>query len=425
MPLQNDDESINPTRSPVHVVYGGADRFKADTPQKLGRIALGSLDSWAPDAAEFANVFRIEDTGLANSVYQKAVAKLSTEPVEDFRIDFEDGYGFRTDEEEDGHARSAACELAVAFHAGTITSFAGFRIKSLSPETKKRAERTLNLFLRTFLERTGGKLPERFVVTLPKVFGGDEVKRLGELLDENEGESGLPEGSIGVEIMIETPQSLIDRKGRFAPPRLVRAAQGRCTSAHFGAYDYTSLLGISANHQSIGHDACDFARQIMLTTLSPLGVRLSDSVTIELPVPPNERESLSAAEQKENRDVVHKAWRKHFENITRSMANGFYQSWDLHPNQLVARYAAVYFFFLVAHYAQAKRLRGFIEKATQANITGNTFDDAASAQSLVNFFRRAVDCGAITESEIERSTGLSFDEIRRASFLEIMQAAFL
>ena len=103
------------------------------------------------------------------------------------------------------------------------------------------------------------------------------------------------------------------------------------------------------------------------------------------------------------------------------MTNGFYQSWDLHPAQLVARYAAVFAFFIEAHEAQARRLRGFIEKATQANLTGNTFDDAASANGLLNFFRRALNCGAFTEAEIAESTGLSIEELHADSFLKIME----
>ena len=55
---------------------------------------------------------------------------------------------------------------------------------------------------------------------------------------------------------------------------------------------------------------------------------------------------LSARQVEENRAAVHRGWKLHYENVRRSMANGFYQGWDLHPAQLPARYAAVYSFFL-------------------------------------------------------------------------------
>ena len=158
----------------------------------------------------------------------------------------------------------------------------------------------------------------------------------------------------------------------------------------------------------------------MQVSLAPLGIRLSDSVTTQMPVPVYRGDDLSPEQIKENKRAVQQAWRAHFNNITHSMINGFYQSWDLHPAQLAARYAAVYAFFLESADASAKRLRGFSEKATRAILTGNQFDDAASAQGLLNFFVRALNCRALTEDEIRESTGLSVEELRTGSFARIM-----
>lgn len=441
------------TRSPVHVVYGGAHLFNSDTARKLGRLALKSLETYAPNFVEFADAMwlkgaeslprfpkavadlekrLIKNPAKAKSenfpawfawtVYQRTIQKLQTEPVEDFRIDFEDGYGFRTDEEEDADAIAAAERLAKNFLENKITHFSGFRVKSLAAETFDRASRTLDLFLNRFLTETGGRLPENFAVTLPKVTEKKEVEQLCKFLRRIEKTFGMREGSIKIEIMIETPLAIIDKKGRFVLRSLVAAARGRCTSAHFGAYDYTAALGISAAHQHIRHEACSFARQMMLVSLSPLNIRLSDSVTTEMPVPIHKGAELSRNQLSENRRAVPAAWRTHFNNVTLSMIDGFYQSWDLHPNQLVARYAGVYAFFLESKDAQAARLKGFIEKAAQASLTGNTFDDAASARGLINFFKRAIDCGALTEEEILESTGLSLAELRLASFLKITQS---
>ncbi len=434
------------TRNPIHVVYGGAHLFTSDTPKKLGKIALKSLETYAPNFVEFASAmwlkgadtlpqFRdvIEDlefdladnpdqvkvenynAWLAWTVYQRTIEKLRTEAVEDFRIDFEDGYGLRTDAEEDGHAISASDELAKALREQTMTAFSGFRIKSFAPETYRRAVRTLDLFLTNLIKKTSGKLPENFVVTLPKITRTEEVAVLNELLTEFEKQNNLENGAVKIEIMIETPQAIMILR------ELVEAANGRCASAHFGAFDYTASFGISAVHQHLNHEACIFARQMMQISLSPLGIRLSDSVTPELPIPIYKGENLTEKQLNANKRAVQNAWRKHFNNVTNSLINGFYQSWDLHPAQLVARYAAVYSFFLESNEEQAKRLKGFIEKATQAIITGNQFDDAASAQGLLNFFLRALNCGAMTEAEILESTGLNAEDLHSASFVKIMQ----
>ena len=439
-------------REPIHVVYGGAHLFTAETPQKLGKLALKSLETYAPNFVEFAysmwlagadtlpkfaDVIESLETQLkknpdkvksenfaawfAWTVYQKTIEKLKREPIEDFRIDFEDGYGFRSDEEEDGHAISASNELAKSFLANKITPFCGFRIKSFAPETKKRAVRTLNLFLENLIKKTDGKLPENFVITLPKITHHKEIKDLRKRLEKFEAKNNLPKNSIKIEIMIETPQSIVDKKGNIPLAKFVEAGKQRVNSAHFGAYDFTASLGISAVHQHLRHESCNFARQMMLVSLSPLNIRLSDSVTTEMPIAIHKGKNLSDKQIRENKRAVHAAWRTHFNNVTYSQINGFYQSWDLHPAQLVARYAANFAFFLESEDAQKKRLKGFIEKATQANMTGNTFDDAASANGLLNFFTRALNSGAMNEKEILEATSLSADELRSASFLKIME----
>jgi hypothetical protein len=159
----------------------------------------------------------------------------------------------------------------------------------------------------------------------------------------------------------------------------------------------------------------------MQIVLSPLNIRLSDSVTTEIPVPVHRGAQLSAGQKSENERAVHRAWRKHFNNVTQSLINGFYQSWDLHPAQLAARYAAVYAFFLESADEQASRLKNFVGQATRAMLTGNQFDDAASAQGLLNFFIRAIGCGSMPEAEVLQKTGLSAEELKSASFVQIME----
>lgn len=439
-------------RSPIHVVYGGANLFKADTPNKFGNLALKSLETYAPNFAEFAramwlagaDTLPIYDEPIADlekhlteeaeavkrenfaawsawTIYRRTIEKLRREPVEDFRIDFEDGYGFRPDAEEDSHSISASDELAESFTENVITPFCGFRIKSLQPETRRRAVRTLDLFLTNLIEKTGGELPRNFVVTLPKIARREEVEVLNELLTEFEKRNCLENSRIKIELMIETPQAVLNSKGEVALRGLVEAGNGRVASAHFGAFDYTASFGIAGVHQHLRHEACNFARQMMQIALAPLGVRLSDSVTIEMPVAVHKSDDLTIKQIQENLRVVHNGWRRHFNNVTNSLINGFYQSWDLHPAQLPARYAAVYAFFLEGAAEQGKRLKGFIEKATRANLTGNVFDDAASAQGLLNFFARAASCGALPAEEISDATDLTIAELNFGSFSRIME----
>ena len=446
-------QNLKSIRNPVHVVYGGANLFRKDTPKKLGKIALKSLETYAPNFVEFADAMRLKGADtlpkyedvveklefqiarnpekikkenfaawFAWTIYQRTIEKLQREPVEDFRIDFEDGYGIRSNEKEDAHSISASDELAKSFLENSITPFSGFRIKSFAPETYRRAIRTLDLFLANFLEKTVGKLPENFVVTLPKITRKEEVEILGELLTEFEKQNNLANGAIKIEIMIETPQAIVGDTGEIALRSLVKAANKRCVAAHFGAYDYTASFGISGVHQHLQHEACNFARQMMQIALSPLSIRLSDSVTTKMPIPIYKGENLTQEQLTENKLAVRNAWRKHFNNVTNSLINGFYQSWDLHPAQLAARYAAVYAFFLESAAEQGKRLKGFVEKATQASLTGNTFDDAASAQGLLNFFGRAFSCGAMIESEILEATSLTIEELNSASFVKIMES---
>jgi hypothetical protein len=279
----------------------------------------------------------------------------------------------------------------------------------------------LDLFLTNLLEKTGGELPENFVVNLPKIKRSEEVEILAELLNEFEKKNSLENGAIKIEIMIETPEAIVNERGESNVRNLVEAGKGRVNSAHFGAFDYTASFGISGTHQHLRHEACNFARQMMQISLAPLGIRLSDSVTTEMPVAVHKGENLSDKLRTQNARAVHSAWRKHFNNVTLSMIDGFYQSWDLHPAQFPARYAAVYSFFLDAKDEQARRLKGFVEKATHAMTTGNVFDDAASAQGLLNFFLRGLNCGATTDKEVLETTGLSENELRSASFVKIME----
>lgn len=409
-----------PERQPIHTVYGGAHLFSSETTSKLGVIAAKSLASFAPDSGSFSSIFGLS-SALGEIVYARVREKLAKEAVEDLRIDFEDGYGIRTDAEEDGHAVTTANETSNAMAAGKLPPFFGIRIKSFSLETLDRSIRTLDLYLTALSRNTDAILPDNFVVTLPKIVSSEQVAALADILDEIEARLSLRTDTIKVEIMIETVQSIIAPDGRTALPGLIAASRGRCRGAHFGAFDYTADCGITAPYQDLRHPSCDLARQIMQVSLTKTGVALSDGVTTVMPIAPHRGEVLSPEQIAENESVVRSAWRLHYDNCRWALQNGFYQGWDLHPAQIPARYAAVYSFFLEGLDQTSNRLKNFVEKAARVTLTGNDFDDAATGQGLLNYFTRAINCGALTEDEVLKRTGLSAEQLRSGSFASIIE----
>ena len=406
-------------RQPVHTVYGGAHLFKADTAVRLGQLAMRSLEQFAPDAEAFGSALDLPED-LRETIYERVREKLEREAVEDFRIDFEDGYGTRPDDEEDEHAVSAAKEVAKGITHSTLPPFIGIRIKTFSDELHERSIRTLDLFLNALVTGSDGKLPDNFVVTLPKIVTPEQVTTLVDIFDAIEPKLNLSPSTLKMEMMIETTQSIIAEDGRLAIPQLLDAARGRCTGAHFGTYDYTANCDITAAYQNMLHPACDFARNVMQVSLAGTGVWLSDGATNIMPVAPHRGDDLSPEKMEENRGIVHRAWKLHYDHCRHSLANAFYQGWDLHPAQLPTRYAAVFTFFLESLDAASERLSNFVEKAARATLVGDIFDDAATGQGLLNFFLRAINCGAITAEEATRRTSITLDELRSGSFVKIM-----
>ena len=212
------------SRQPVHTVYGGAHLFKSDTAPRLGMLAVRSFETYAPDAETFAHALELPDK-LADTIYERVREKLVREAVEDFRIDFEDGYGTRPDAEEDGHAVSAAQETAKGLAAGTLPPFIGIRIKTFSEELHARSIRTLDLFLTSLVNAADGRLPENFVVTLPKIVHPAQVATLADIFDLLEPKLAMPTGSLKMEMIVETTASIINERGETNLPQLLDAAR--------------------------------------------------------------------------------------------------------------------------------------------------------------------------------------------------------
>ncbi|MFT3911164.1 MAG: aldolase/citrate lyase family protein [Ferruginibacter sp.] len=438
-----------PERQAVHTVYGGANLFKSDSAKVLGQRALETFHAYAPDFLSFGKVFGLEGiekidghrsaydvysdyssspidqrkkhpAHLSYQVYNKVINKLTAEAIEDFRIDFEDGYGNRSNEEEDATAVDAAREVAKGMKAGTLPPFIGIRIKPFTEEMKERGLRTLEIFITTLVKETGGKLPDNFVVMLPKVTIPEQVSTLISFFEILEEELNMDEGSLQMEMMVETTQAIMDKDGTNPLFRFVKASKGRCIAMHFGTYDYTASCSITARYQEMDHPVCDFAHHVTKVALAHTGIWLSDGATNTMPIGPHRGDNMTEAQLQENRDTVHRAWKKGYNHIRHSLWNGFYQGWDLNPAQLPMRYTAVFAFFLESYDDAVERLKTFVEKAARATLIGDVFDDAATGQGLLNYFLRALNSGAITEEEV-LVTGLTLDEIRGRSFKKILE----
>ncbi|GAA2273642.1 aldolase/citrate lyase family protein [Actinomadura luteofluorescens] len=369
-------------RQPVHTVYVPADRFSRSTPADFGAEALRLLNTHTPGAGSFGAAFGL-DPELAGPVRERVAAKLASEPVEDVRIDFEDGYGVRDDQEEDAHVEQVVEAVGAAYQVKGLPHYWGLRVKSFADGGHERAMRTLDGFLTALRDRLG-RLPGGFTITFPKVTSIDQVKLFVEFLDRLETALGLPQGILRFEIQIETPQALMDNEeDRIGLQPFVTEAQGRITAAHFGVFDYTAALGLPPHEQRLDHPACDFARHIMQVSLAGTGVRLSDGSTNVIP-------------RNDGPDEVNAAWAAHAGHVRHSLAHGFYQGWDLHPAHLPSRYAAVYAFHLSGVDDVIGRVRAWHEQAA-GNASG-VLDEPATITALTARLRRAVDCGALDES---------------------------
>jgi citrate lyase beta subunit len=379
-------------RQPVQTAYVPAHRFEPGTTGQWGAQATAAMTELAPGPAEFADAMGLT-IEVACQVRPLVLAKLAAEPVEDLRIDFEDGYGIRSDATEDSDARAAASALAGALAQDTAPPFTGLRCKSLEAPTRRRAIATLDAFLGALREH-GRPLPPGFVITLPKVTSAAQVTAMAVLCERLEAAHGIAApGRLLFEIQIETPQAILGPDGAATVARCVQAGRDRLTGLHYGTYDYSASLGIAAFCQAIDHPVADHARAVMQLAAAGTGVRLSDGSSNLLPVG--------------SRDEVLAAWRSHAAGVRRSLERGFYQGWDLHPGQLVSRYAATYAFYRDGLGPACDRLRTYADRAAAGR------EEPATARALAGYLSRALDCGAATEAEVAtRAGGLTAPDLR-------------
>jgi citrate lyase beta subunit len=364
-------------RQPVHTVYVPADRYDADLTR-----------SWAEQArqamADHATVLRDCLGEDADELLALVDDKLTREPIEDLRVDFEDGYGVRPDDVEDADVARTARALAASQAAATHAASYGIRFKSFERPTRSRGLATLVGFVDGLLS-AGGRL-DGFVPTLPKVTSVAQVEAMATTCHRIETAHGLAEGTLRFEIQVETPQSILGPDGSALVARMVHAAPGRVSGLHYGTYDYSAFCGIAAPYQSLEHPVADHAKAVMQAAAAGTGVRLSDGSTNILPV--------GDAEQ------VRRAWTLHLRLVRRSLERGFYQGWDLHPAQLPTRYAATDAFYRDGCAGAVERLHRY---ATRAE--GGILDEPATARALADFLVRGLECGALRDDETD-ATGM-------------------
>lgn len=370
-------------RQPVHSVYVPADAFDADLPARWGAEALETVQRSGGIAHLLEVHALVTDPAEAATIGELVLDKLAREPVEDLRIDFEDGYGDRGDEAEDAAVAAAVASIGGARAAGTAPPFLGIRFKCLEPETRDRGLRTLGDFV-TALAAHG--LPDGLVLTLPKVTTVAQVEAMVLALEALEGSLDLPAGRLGFEIQVETPQAVLGPDGYSLIGPMIAAGGGRVTGMPYGTYDYSASLGIAAAQQSMEHPAADFAKQVMQVSAAGTGVQLSDGSTNVLPV--GEQADVDAA------------WALHGRLVMRSLQRGFYQGWDLHPAQLPSRYAATYAFFRSGLSGVLTRLDNYLN-----HRGGAVLDEPATAKAMAGFLLRGLDCGAVRADEVPFEVG--------------------
>jgi citrate lyase beta subunit len=387
--LERNYPGENGSRQPVHTAYVPADRFTADLAAQWGRQARAAADA-AGGLAGLARTVGL-DGPRADVLAGLVTRKLADEPIEDLRLDFEDGYGEHPDADEDAEAVRVAGEVNRAVAAGSAPPFIGIRFKSLEAPTRSRALRTLDLFVGTLMA-TGG-LPEGLVLTLPKVSTVAQVEAMAFVCEKLEAAHSLPSGRLRFEVQMETPQLILSADGTVPAAQLIHAGKGRVSSLHYGTYDYSASLGIAAQYQSMEHPAADHAKAVMQVAVAGTGVHLSDGSTNILPVGDPEH----AAE----------AWKLHARLVRRHLERGIYQGWDLHPAQLPTRYLATYAFYRDGFDAAAARLRNYVHR-----IESSIMDEPATARALASFIDRGLACGALTADEVEGAIDITTAQLR-------------
>ena len=395
--LERNSPGDDGTRQPVHTVYVPADRFTPSLSAEWGAQAITTAE--AHGGLERLGTLLGQEPELAAAVATRVAAKLRSEPIEDLRLDFEDGYGDRGDEAEDVAAVAAAQAVSEAVAAGSAPPFIGIRFKCFEAPTRARGLKTLDLFVSTLA--SAGELPEGLILTLPKVTTVAQVQAMDFAVSRLEEIHSLPAGRLRFEVQVETPQLILGPEGTSPVAQLPHAVPGRISALHYGTYDYSASLQISAEYQSMEHPVADFAKEVMQLAVAGTGIRLSDGSTNIIPVGDN----------------VENAWKLHGRLVRRSLERGYYQGWDLHAAQLPSRFAATYAFYREGLPAAAARLRNYVDRTE-----GGVMDEPATARALAAFVLRGVQCGAVGSEEVLALAGVELSRLTALAHPRLAQS---
>ncbi|WP_245908785.1 DUF6986 family protein [Mycobacterium neglectum] len=346
---------------PVHTVYVSAADATVDSPAQWGAAAGELLD------AHIDLLVELGGEGPVAAVRRR----LSSAPIQDLRLDFEDGYGRRPDDTEDSDARRAGHTLAALG-----TDLCGIRIKGLTSAERKRAIRTLELVL-----DAAGRVPSGFVFTVPKVRAAEQATAAVWLCEALEQAHGLADGTLRFELQIESPQAILGADGTATIAKALHRSGGRCLGLHYGTYDYSAACGIAPQQQALDHPVADHAKAVMLAAAAQTGVRVADGSTQVMPAGTGEQ--------------VRSALRRHHHLVTRSLERGYYQGWDMHPGHLVTRWLATITFFRAALAAAGPRLQAYLDRRGGAIV-----DEPATAEALATVVLRGLGVDAFTLDDV-------------------------
>ncbi|MGV9415812.1 DUF6986 family protein [Nocardia sp. NPDC003693] len=359
---------------PVHTVYVSAADADAELPARWGAQASALADGHGELLTELGGADALARTRTV----------LRTRPIQDLRLDFEDGYGTRADETEDSDALRAGAILAAL--PEQVRS-RGIRTKGLTPGEWGRMVRTLE----KVLEGAGG-VPPGFVFTLPKIRAAEQAEAAVLLCQAMESAHGLPERSLRFELQIESPQAVVAADGTATVARAIALSAGRCTGLHYGTYDYSAACGISPQFQTLEHPVADHAKAVMQAAAAQTGVWVCDGSTQVLPIGSEVQ--------------VREALARHYRLVTRSLERGYYQGWDMGSGHLVTRWLATIGFYRTALEAAAPRIGRYLDRQGGAVV-----DEPATAQALATVVLRGLDCGAFEAGEVTARTPAATVEV--------------
>lgn len=366
---------------PLHTVYAPGDRCTVDTPVEWQDEALAAV-AQAGGFAALATAIGVAADWRSGSA-ASAERRIRRQPIADLRIDFEDGYGTRSDTEEDRDARAAGAAAAAIRRSAEAPDRIGIRIKPLDTRGAHRGLRTLERFLDAYGEAGGFEGADASLrITLAKVMHSEQISVLDRVLRRLEVRHQLVTQTLQIEVQVEVPHLIASVLDTGALDRI--SANPRVRALHFGTYDYTSALGIVPSEQHSLHPVAVHAKRVMQAVAATHAIEVCDGSSNLLPT--------GSAEQR-----LH-AWRTHANLVTTGLRDGLPQGWDLHPAQLASR-------FLAGHAVLRAEVPSAIERLVLAHdgVTHGIADEPATLRMMAAVIARALRVGAIEHEEVVRA----------------------